>query len=133
MYGYKSTRQVKNKPKAISTAFRTSHSRESPQARGLALTVHHDTRSKTVVDLFSSQGYCVPYIRVLHLETAIANAVVENIKLFGGLYVPTFMKKGVFTFFPADNSDFEEETPMAREQHTVPSLPYTKGLLQLDS
>ena len=78
MYGYKSTRQVQYKPKATSTASRMSHSKESPQARGLALTVHRDTHSKTVVDLLSAQGYCVPYIRVLLLETAIANAVVEN-------------------------------------------------------
>ena len=64
-----------------------------------------------MVDLLSAQGYCVPCIRVLLLETAIANAVVDNTKLFGGLYVPTFTKKRVFPFFAADNSDFEEDTP----------------------
>ena len=49
--------------------------------------------------------------RVLQLETAIANAVVENSKLTGGLYVPPFMKKGAFPSFAADYADFDEDTP----------------------
>ena len=37
------------------------------------------------------------------LETAIANAVVENTNQFHGLYVPPFLKKGTFVFFAIDN------------------------------
>lgn len=44
------------------------------------------------------------------LETAIANAVVENTRWFNGLYVPPFLKKGTFVFFAIDNTDFAEDT-----------------------
>lgn len=33
---------------------RRLHPRENPQTRGSALTVHHDTRSKTLVDRLSA-------------------------------------------------------------------------------
>ena len=55
---------------------------------GLALTVHHDTRNKKLVDLLNAQNLCVSYGRVLLLETALANAVVENTKRFQGMFVP---------------------------------------------
>jgi len=44
------------------------------------------------------------------METALANAVVENTKQFQGLYVPTSLKKGTFVFFASDNIDFAEDT-----------------------
>jgi len=50
------------------------------------------------------------FSRALIMETALANAVVENIKQFHGLYVPPFLKKGTFVFFAADNTDFAEDT-----------------------
>jgi len=45
------------------------------------------------------------------METALANAVVENTRGFQGLYVPPFLKRGGFVFFAADNADFAEDTP----------------------
>jgi len=48
--------------------------------------------------------------RALIMETALANAVVENTKQFHGLYVPPFLKKGTFVFFAEDNIDFAEDT-----------------------
>ena len=44
------------------------------------------------------------------METALANAVVENTKPFQGLYVPPYLKKGTFVFFASDNTDFVEDT-----------------------
>ena len=44
------------------------------------------------------------------METALANAVVENIKAHQGLHVPPFLKKGTFVFFAVDNTDFAEDT-----------------------
>ena len=62
------------------------------------------------MDFLHSQNYCVPYSRTLLLETAMANAVVENTKRFDGLYVPPFLKKGTFVSFAVDNIDFAEDT-----------------------
>ena len=62
------------------------------------------------MDFLHIQNYCVSHSHALLLETAIANAVVENTKQFDGLYVPPFLKKGTFVFFAVDNTDFAEDT-----------------------
>jgi hypothetical protein len=43
---------------------------------GLALTVHHDTRNKKLMDLLSAKGYCIPYKLTLLMETAIAKLLL---------------------------------------------------------
>ncbi|PIK48214.1 hypothetical protein BSL78_14922 [Apostichopus japonicus] len=110
MFGFKSNRQVKYKPSSDTATFGPHHIRENPQVLGLGQTVHHDTRSKMLMDLLNGQGHCVSYGRTLLIETALANAVVENTTHFQGLYVPPFLKKGAFVFFAADNTDFAEDT-----------------------
>ena len=110
MNAFKTKRQIQHVPKKASDTFRIPHSRENPQVVGLALTVHHDSRNKMLMDLLHAQNYCVSYSRTLLLETAIANAVVENTKQFDGLHVPPFLKKGTFVFFAIDNTDFSEDT-----------------------
>lgn len=60
--------------------------------------------------MLCAQGYCVSYSCVMHLETALANAVVENTMMFQGLYDPPFLRKGTFVFFAADNTDFAEDS-----------------------
>ena len=109
MYAFEIRRQVQHIPKKASDTFRTPHSQENPQIVGLALTLHHNTKNKMLMDLLHVQNYCVSYNRTLLLETAIANAVVENTKKFDGLYVPLFLKKGTFVFFAIDNTDFTED------------------------
>ena len=111
MYGFRSRRQVAYKPRDEDVGFRVKKVRENPQAMGLGLTVHHDTRNKKLLELLNSQGYCISYSRVLMVETALANAVVENTKQFHGIYVPPILKKGKFLFFAVDNTDFAEDTP----------------------
>ena len=63
-----------------------------------------------MMDLVHVHNYCISYRRTLLLETAIANAVVENTKKFDGIYVPPFLKKCTFIFFAIDNTDFAEDT-----------------------
>lgn len=111
MFGFKSKRQVTYKPKTEHAVFRSQHVRENPQVVGLALSIHQDTGNKMLVDLLNAQDYCVSYSRTLMMETAIANAVVENTKQFQGLYVPPFLKKATSVFFAVDNADFAEDTP----------------------
>ena len=77
---------------------------------GLALTIHHDTRNKKLMNLLNAHGYSVSHGRALLMETALANAVVENTRAHQGLYVPPFLRKGTFVFFAADNTDFAEDT-----------------------
>ena len=109
MYALKAKRQVQHQPKEATVTFRTQHARENLKVLGLALTIHHDTRNKKLIELLHSQNYCVSYGQSLLLETAIAN-VVKNSLQFEGLYVPPFLKKGTFVFFAVDNIDFAEDT-----------------------
>ncbi len=110
MYSFKSKRQVNYQPKRECADFCLQQSKENPQVLGLALTLHHDTRNKKLVNLLNAQNLFIPYSRVLFLETALANAVVENTKKFEGLFIPPFLKKGTFVFFAVDNTDFTEDT-----------------------
>ena len=110
MFGFKSKRQVTHKPSDMGAGFRSQQARENPQVLGLALTIHHDTRNKKLVNLLNAQGHCVSYSRALIMETALANAVVDNTKQCQGLYVPPFLKKGTFMFFASDNTNFAEDT-----------------------
>ena len=110
MFGFKSKRQVTYKPSDEGAGFRSQQARENPQVLGLALTIHHDTRNKKLVNLLNALGHCASYTRALIMETALANAVVENTKQCQGLYVPPFLKKDTFMFFASDNTDFAEDT-----------------------
>ena len=64
------------------------------------------------------------------METALANAVVENTKQFQGLYVPPYLKKGTFVFFASDNTDFVEDTADGKGQMGQ-SLPSTRRPMHL--
>ena len=110
MFGFKSERQVTYKPSDEGAGFRSQQAREKTQILGLALTIHHDTRNKKLVNLLNAQGHCASYSRALIMETALVNAVVENTKQWQGLYVPPFLKKSTFMFFASDNTDFAEDT-----------------------
>src|SRR6218665_2474002 len=99
-------RQVNYKPTRESAEFRPPHARENPQVLGLALAVHHYSRNKMLMDLPSAHDYCGSYGCTLLVETALANAVVENTREFEGLYVPPFLRKGAFVFFAIDNRLF---------------------------
>ena len=107
MFGFKSKRQVTYKPSDEGAGFRSQQARENSQVLGLALTIHHDTRNKKLVNLLNAQGHCASYSRALIMEIALANVVVENTKQCQGLYVPP---KGTFMFFASDNTDFAEDT-----------------------
>ncbi|KAM4053253.1 LOW QUALITY PROTEIN: uncharacterized protein ACNLHF_005989 [Anomaloglossus baeobatrachus] len=111
MYGFKSNRLVNYKPRTESSLFRQHHARENPQVPGLALTIHHKTRDKMLMNLLGSHGFCVPYGCTQRMETALANAVIESTRQLNGLYVPPFLKKGAFVLFVVDNTDFAEDTP----------------------
>ena len=64
----------------------------------------------------SSHGYGVSYMKAVHMETAIANAVIENSNQFG-TYVPPNLNKETFAFYSMDNIDFNEDTPTGK--HTT--------------
>ena len=129
MFGFIYKWQVTYKPSDEGAGFRTQQARENPQVLVLALTIHHDTRNKKLVNVLNAQSHCASYSRAVIMETALANAVVENTKQFLGLYMPPFLKKGTFVLCASDNTDFAEDTVrMARVQYMGQSLPSTRRL-----
>ena len=116
MFGFKSKRQGTYKPNDEGAGFRSQQARENPQVLGLALIIHHDTRNKKLVNLLNAQCHCVSYSRALIMETALANAVVENTMQCQGLYVPPLLKNGTFMFFASDDT-LLRTLLMARVQH----------------
>lgn len=110
MYNIKTPKQVKYTPKSVDSSFKFKRNYENPQVVGHSLSIHFDTRSKVLIDIASSEGSGIPYHRVINIETAIANAVIENCKNFDGIYVPPFLQRGKFVFFSTDNINFCEDT-----------------------
>ncbi len=134
MYGFKTDRQVQYKPTKEETTFKKSPCRENSQVLGLGLAIRHKTRSKKVIDLLNANTCAYHIARVLCLEIALANAVVENMKRFDGLYVPPFIKKGTFVYFAVDNADFLEDTPDGKgTTHGTITVMYQKDNVQGDA
>ena len=56
-------------------------------------------------------GLAIPSLQCLKWETAIANAVIDNVKENDGIYIPTNLQKDVFPMFHIDNIDWLQNTP----------------------
>jgi hypothetical protein len=106
---YKSDKQVTYKPTREDSTFK--HRTETPLNVGLALDVHKNTRSKCLVEKLSQLDLSVPYTKVLEIETAIANSVLDKMNSMGGIYRPPWLMNDMFVWFALDNIDFLESTP----------------------
>ena len=106
---YKSDRQVSYQPKSPDGGFR--HRTETPLSVGLALDVHKNTRSKSLVEKLSHLGLAVSYDKVMEIETGIANAVLKQMETTEGVYQPPWLVHDMFVWFALDNIDFLESTP----------------------
>ncbi len=95
--------------------------------------MHQATRSKKLLDLLHGFGVCVEYTRILRLETQLATSVIEAKRLHGA-YLPSTMKKGTFTCFAVDNSDFNEDTPDGkRTLHATATAVYQRRVHGADN
>lgn len=115
MYSTKSKRQVQYKPKDNERGFYQRDMSENSFVLGIGLSMHSQTRSKSVIDFLHACGVSVDYNRLLRVETMIANAVLKNIDTTGVYVPPRLMKSKVF--FAADNIDWKEDTPDGK--HTL--------------
>ena len=106
---YKSDRQVTYVAKSEDATFK--HRIETPLNVGLALDVHKKTRSKSLIERLGQLDLTVPYKKVMEIETAIANSVLEKMASMGGVYKPPWLMNDKFVWFALDNIDFLESTP----------------------
>ena len=70
---------------------------------GLASTIHHATRNKSLAQLMHAAGHCSSYEMVEKVDTSIANREVARWKDNGKLVVPPNLTTGKFTQFAGDN------------------------------
>lgn len=82
----------------------------TPKHVGLASTVHHATRSKSLVQLLNAAGHCASYETVEKTDTSIAKNELERWTENGGLVVPSNLEYGKFTQFAGDNINISVET-----------------------
>ena len=82
----------------------------TPKHIGLACTLHQMTRSKQLLQLFSSAGHTLSYRDVLRVDNGLAEKSLESLDKDFGHFVPLNMKLNVFTHFTADNIDKSDST-----------------------
>ena len=110
-YNYVSSKQISYIPRDENSSYYKCRQKENSTVIGTAVAMHLETRCKKILDLLSSKGLTVSYIRILLLETSLANAVIRRMKENGGIYVPPVLKKRTFVFFAANNSNLMEDSP----------------------
>ena len=83
----------------------------TPQQVATGVITRRMHRDEGTINLLSEHGASVHYKWLLRLENRIANTVLEKMITNGGYFIPDDFVKGRYTFFAADNVDFNEDTP----------------------
>ena len=82
MFGFKSKRQVTYKPSDEGAGIRSQQARENLQVLGLALTIHHDTRNKNLVNLLNAHGHCEQkIIAILKIQDGRHRVFRKNVNI----------------------------------------------------
>ena len=110
MYETKTDRQVRYVRQLDEEGKTFRQQREYPLEVGVGLLAHQQMRSKSVIDALHELGVPVNYVRILRVETQLAQAVLSNSSEHN-IFIPPKLCKGQFIFFSVDNSDFSEDTP----------------------
>ena len=102
---FKSDRQMTYKHQDKSTSIFRSRN-ENNQAACLGLALRQHGRRKGVINLLHGFNIVISNRQCLFYETAIANAVVANMSLNRGFFLPSGIQKSVFIHFYIDNAVF---------------------------
>ena len=89
----------------------------------LGLSLCHSARDNIVLNMLSATncGYFISPRQCLRWERSIANAVIKNIDLNNGIYIPPGMVKDVIPIFHLDNIviDWLESTPDGKKYNSL--------------
>ena len=77
---------------------------------GLESTLHHATRSKSLVQLLNASGHCASYEIVKRVDTSIAKSEIERWNANGGGVVPSNLKVRKFAQFAGVNINITVKT-----------------------
>jgi hypothetical protein len=100
-------RQVLYEPKDEVNHF--SACRETPLSVGISLFLHMQSRSKIEIEFITSLNLGINYKKVLDIENALADSVCKYSDETGEYCVPSWVVKGIYPYFGAENIDFQEQ------------------------
>ena len=89
---------------------------ETPLNVGIGLYVHHQTRSKKLVNFLSDLNIGINYYKVLDIKKDIAIAILDKQEANGGVFVPSSLSNNKPLFFAIDNTDLSIDTPDGKKQ-----------------
>lgn len=89
---------------------------ETPFAVGLGLHVHKETRNKKLLDCLADLGLSISYDSVMKIENGLGNAVIENMSINQGVFVPPNVEIGKPLHFAIDNIDFRNDTAEGKSE-----------------
>lgn len=96
------------------TLTRHSRNQETPLPLYLAMKIHVETRSRSLIDTMFNLGLCVSYHRLLESTTNIANGVCEQFKA-EDIVCPPKLRHNLFTTAAVDNIDHNPSSTTAKE------------------
>ena len=101
----------------------------TPITLGLAILIHHEFGSKTLIDELSAMGHCVSYTEVRHFLTSVAADQISRTK--SGVYIPTGLtgvaEHGIVDA-AIDNFDQNEDTLDGKHTtHAMASVVFRRG------
>jgi len=101
----------------------------TPITLGLAILIHHEFGSKTLINELSAMGHCVSYTEVRHFLTSVAADQIKRTE--SGVYIPTGLtgvaEHGIVDA-AIDNFDQNEDTlDGKRTTHALASVVFRRG------
>lgn len=111
--------------------------KNTPKHIGLALSLHQQTRSRKLVDLFNRCGHCVSYSQLLCIDNALAELTLQSLDLETGAVTPPNFRprasedgtiKSPIIQFTADNIDLMMDTLDGKKTfHATQMVAYQRG------
>lgn len=98
----------------------------TPITLGLAILIHHDFGSKTLINELSAMGHCVSYTEVRHFLTSEAADQISRTEQ--GIYIPTGLSGVGIVDAAIDNFDQNEDTLDGKHTtHAMASVVFRRG------
>ncbi len=98
----------------------------TPITLGLAILIHHEFGSKTLINELSAMGHCVSYTEVRHFLTSVAADQIARTE--SGVYIPTGLTEHGIVDAAIDNFDQNEDTlDGKRTTHAMASVVFRRG------
>ena len=101
-----------NKDKNVNSIRRHLKHKETPISIYITLKLYVLVRSKTLIERLHSLGICISYDRLLDITKDISETMLSQYER-DGVFLPSVLKKDIFTMIAKDNVDFNAKSSTA--------------------